>query len=183
LVTLSRPELVAGLVLLDPADEEYLARPEATIVEQGSALGEAILEQYATGELPDTVRDTFRSFAETLSADDHIQELILDAHASGYTKQSQARMIRDEFRLIADSLEEIHRRRSLRPLPHIPVVVLSATTGQPQPERDAYTSFHASLAASVPRGHHIVLNDTSHAVNQERPAEVIEAVLRVIEEL
>jgi pimeloyl-ACP methyl ester carboxylesterase len=46
-----------------------------------------------------------------------------------------------------------------------------------------WTSLHAKLAASVPRGKHIVLADTSHATNQERPAEIAEAVNRVIEEI
>jgi pimeloyl-ACP methyl ester carboxylesterase len=182
LLALSRPELVAGLVLLDPADEEYLARPESTGLQEGLSLGETILEQHASGELPATVRDTFLSFAERLSADGDVQALILDAHACCYTKESQARMVRDEFQLVADSLEEIRQRRQT-PLPNIPVVVLSATTGQPPREREAWTNFHAGLAASVPRGEHIVLSDTSHAVNQERPTEVTNVVLRVIEDL
>jgi pimeloyl-ACP methyl ester carboxylesterase len=183
LVALSRPELVAGLVLLDPADEEYLASPGSTVLRDGLALGETVLHQYATGELPETVRDTFRLFAEQLSADGEMQAMVLDAHAWCYTKQTQAQMIQAEFQLLADSLEEIRRRRARSPLPNIPVVVLSATTGLPPRERAAYTSFHAKLVASAPRGEHIVLGDTSHAVNQERPVEVTDAILRVIEDL
>jgi pimeloyl-ACP methyl ester carboxylesterase len=183
LLAMGRPKLVAGLVLLDPADEEFLARPESTGLLEGLRLGETILEQHATGELSATVRDTFQSFAERLSADGDVQALILDAHAYGYMKESQARMVRDEFQLVADSLEEIRQRRRQAPLPNVPIVVLSATTGQPPREREAWTNFHAELAASVPRGEHIVLSDTSHAVNQERPAEVTNVILRVIEDI
>lgn len=83
-------------MLLDPADEEYLATPGANQLQEGIRLGETILEQHATGELPDTIRDTFRSFAERLSDDGRVQDLILDAHIGCYTKETQARMERPD---------------------------------------------------------------------------------------
>lgn len=58
-------------------------------------------------------------------------------------------------------------------------MVFSATTDMPRDEREAWTAFHADLAASVPNGEHIVLADTSHAINQERAAEIAEAINRV----
>lgn len=183
LVMFSRPDLIAGLVLLDPADEDYLAVVGAHQLQDGLTLGEAVIAQHASGELGATIRDTFRSFAERLTADDDLQALFLDAHASCYAEDSQARMVRDEHRLIIESLDEIADRRARSRLPDIPVVVLSATTGQPQAERDAYTARHARFASAFPRGQHIVLADTSHAVNQERPAEVSGAILGVIEQV
>jgi pimeloyl-ACP methyl ester carboxylesterase len=44
-----------------------------------------------------------------------------------------------------------------------------------------WTRYHAGLAASVPRGKHIVLPDTSHAINQERPEVIVDAINNVIE--
>ena len=46
-----------------------------------------------------------------------------------------------------------------------------------------WTGFHADLAASVPRGKHVVLADTSHATNQERAPEIAEAIKRIIEQV
>ncbi len=50
----------------------------------------------------------------------------------------------------------------------------------PERERQIWTSFHAQLAASMPQGRHIVLADTSHAINQERPGEIAAAVIEIL---
>jgi pimeloyl-ACP methyl ester carboxylesterase len=92
-------------------------------------------------------------------------------------------MVRDEHQLIFGSLPAIRRLRAEGTLPDVPVVVLSATTGGPREQREVWTSYHAALAASVPRGRHIVLADTSHAINQERPGEIAEAIKEVIKEI
>jgi pimeloyl-ACP methyl ester carboxylesterase len=65
-------------------------------------------------------------------------------------------------------------------LPDVPVVVFSATTGTPDDQRRKWTSLHAELAAAVRQGRHIVLADTDHTVNQERPAEIAEAINSII---
>ncbi len=112
LAALNHPELIAGLVLLDPADEKFLATPREGF-RQGLALGQAVLEQHASGELADTVVDTFRPFAQRLTEDKQVQALILDAYASCYAAQSQARMVLGEHQLISDSLaliQEIRQR-------------------------------------------------------------------------
>jgi pimeloyl-ACP methyl ester carboxylesterase len=180
LVALRQPELIAGLVLVDPADEEFLDSPREGF-QQGLALGQAVLEQYANGQLADTVRDTFRPFAEQLTDDRQAQSLILQAYASCYAAQSQARMVLGEHRLTRDSLPLIRQARRERTLPDIPVVIFSATTDTPRDDREAWTRFHADLAASVPAAEHIILAETSHAMNQERPAEIAAAIKRVLE--
>ena len=180
MVAVRRPELVAGLVLLDPADERYFAASPSDELRKGVAMGEAVIEQHASGELPAIIRSVFGDFAKRLSADPVLEERILDAYVSSYAKQSQARMVLDEYLLVIDSLPRFHEMRESQSLPDIPVVVLSATTGMPMPQREAYTGIHGKLAASVPLGEHIVLGDTSHAVNQERPAEVAEVINRIV---
>jgi pimeloyl-ACP methyl ester carboxylesterase len=89
-------------------------------------------------------------------------------------------MIRDEHQLIADSLKVIQQRRAGQPPLTMPVILFSATTGQPQPERERYTASHAALIASLPAGQHVVLAGTTHAMNQERPAELAEAIISLI---
>jgi hypothetical protein len=59
-------------------------------------------------------------------------------------------------------------------------VIFSATTGRAPDERQQWTNRHASLAASMPHGEHVVLADTGHAVNQERPAEIAQALNHVL---
>lgn len=91
-------------------------------------------------------------------------------------------MVADDKHLIFDYLTEIRRTRS-RGLPDVPVVVFSATRHRSGEQRELWTSLHAKLAASVPRGEHIVLPDTSHAVNQERPAEIAAAINRTLDQI
>jgi hypothetical protein len=40
-----------------------------------------------------------------------------------------------------------------------------------------YTASHAALIGSLPAGQHVVLAGTTHAMNQERPAELAEAII------
>jgi pimeloyl-ACP methyl ester carboxylesterase len=181
LAALQHPELVAGLVLVDPADEEFLAGLPEEGRRQEIASGEVIVEQYGSGELPDTLREIFGSFAQQLTGDRQLQALILDAYVSCYAKQSQARTVLDEKRLVFESLQAIRQARTRAALPPVPAVIFSATTGRSQDERQQWTNRHASLAASMPYGEHIVLADTGHAVNQERPAEIAQAINHVID--
>lgn len=183
LVALRHPELIAGLVLVDPAEEEYLSALPPEDLHAGIAFGETILQQHADGELAGTLRDIFGPFARRLTADQRLQDLILDAHAWCYATQSQARMVRDEHQLVVESLPDIRQARAGRTLPDIPVVIFSATTGRPEQERQTWTGLHAQLAASIPGGEHIVLADTSHAVNQERPAEIADAISRILDDI
>ncbi|HXJ28204.1 MAG TPA: hypothetical protein VNH17_20980, partial [Streptosporangiaceae bacterium] len=139
-----------------------------------------VLALHASGQLADTVRETFGPYARRLSGDPQVQELILDAYARSYEKRTQAAMIRDEHQLIADSLTTIQQRRAENPPLAMPVILFSATTGQPQPDRERYTAHHAALIATLPAAQHVVLSETTHAMNQERPAELAEAIISLL---
>jgi CheY-like chemotaxis protein len=166
---------------VDPAEEEFLAAlPPEDLQEQVDS-GEMVTRLHASGELAGPVRDTFRDFAQRLTGDQQVQALLLDAYVSCYARQSQARMVSEEWRLVMESLPAIRQIRGGGTLPDVPVVIFSATTGRAREQRDMWTGFHADLAASLPRGSHAVLADTSHAVNQDRAAEIAEAINHIID--
>jgi pimeloyl-ACP methyl ester carboxylesterase len=170
---------VSGLVLADPADENYLDPPSENL-KDGLALGEQVLALHASGDLPGLVREMFGPYARRLTGDPQVQGLILDAYARSYAKRTQAAMVLNEHQLIAGSLPAIQQRRAESPPLAMPVILFSATTGQPQPERERYTASHAALIASLPAGRHVVLANTTHAMNQERPAELAEAIISLL---
>jgi pimeloyl-ACP methyl ester carboxylesterase len=183
LAALRYPGLIAGLVLIDPADENFRAALPPDDQREIAAMGPSVLDQYSRGELGKVTRDRFRPFARRLADDPRVQALILDACAWCYARRSQAQMIQDENQLYADSVPLIRRARASAALPDVPVVVVSATTGMPEDQRQTFTQLHAALAAAVPRGTHVVLADTGHLIPQERPERVAEAINDIIEDI
>jgi hypothetical protein len=126
-------------VLVDPAEEEFLAALPPDQYQQEIASAQIIMDRYADGTLPELVRDMFRSFALRLTADEQLRTLILDAYVSCYARHSQARMVGDEKRLVFGSLPVVRRSRADGTLPDVPVVVLSATTGRSGEQREMWT--------------------------------------------
>jgi pimeloyl-ACP methyl ester carboxylesterase len=129
-----RPDLVAGLVLVDPADER------------------------TTEALPGLARRGLRL----------------------------ARLGRpDELRGAdtAAGLARLHElRRTQPPFPDVPVVVLSATRGFPRRFRSHWTELQAGLAASAPRGRHVLVHGTGHQIHRHRPDVVAGAIRQVAAE-
>ena len=131
LLAVQRPDLVAGLVLVDPADER------------------------TAGVLPGTARRVLR-----LGRPDELR--------GADTAASQAR------------LREL--RQAQPPFPGVPVVVLSATRGFPRRFRSHWTELQAGLAASAPRGRHVLVHGTGHPIHRQRPDLVAGAIRQVAAE-
>jgi pimeloyl-ACP methyl ester carboxylesterase len=177
------PELIAGLVLIDPSDEIYWAGLPPAIHQENDERAAMFLAQHASGELPQTIRNDVRSYVERLSDSDRLRSLMFEAYVSCFARPSQVAMIQDESDLFINSVAAIRQIRQSAPLPDVPVVVLSATTGTAPEIRQKWTGVHADLVASVPRGTHIVLQDTGHAINEERPDAIVDAVIRVLDQV
>lgn len=179
LVALLTPDLVAGLVLVDSAEETYWAWLPAEARQQSYDAGSALLDKHSRGEHGDMIRDIFEQFAKLLTSDTGLQARILDAYVACYSKRSQAETVPAEFQLLWASIPETTRIRTEGTLPDVPVMVLSATEGVPEDHRKKWTDLHAELAASVPQGRHVILPGVDHAVNQggaDAVAEAIESV-------
>lgn len=177
LVALQAPQVVAGLVLVDSAEESHQESMPAEIRQQSHDTGAVLLDKHSRGEHGDLIRDAFQQFAQSLTEDPGQQARILGAYVACYSKRSQVETFAAEARLIEDSLPEIHRIRTAGQLPDVPVVVLSATAGAPEDHhRKAWMTLHAELAASVPRGRHIIVADSDHDLNHVAPNAVAEAI-------
>ena len=132
LLAFRRPDLVAGLVLVDPGHEEM------------------------EGGLPLALQWGWR-IVRTV----HPDELHGDVTAADA------------------ALREL--RAAERPLPDVPVVVLSAARSFPLPRRFRahWTGLQAGLAAAAPRGRHVVVDGTGHNVPTHRPDVVADTILAV----
>lgn len=175
-----RPDLVAGLVLIDPADEIYWSKLPEEIRRQSTDTGTMIMERHAAGDLAPVLRESFTPFVNRLTDNERLRNLLLDAYESCYENEWQARMVHAESELFNSSISLIHQLRSAAPLPDVPVAVLSATKGAAPEHRAVWTQVHADLAKTVSRGTHTVLADTHHAINEERPEAIASAITRVV---
>ncbi|HEY6788452.1 MAG TPA: alpha/beta hydrolase [Trebonia sp.] len=70
-------------------------------------------------------------------------------------------------------------RAAARPLPDVPVVVLSAARGFPRRFRAGWTSLQAGLAGAAPQGRHVVVDGTGHNIPKDRPGVVADTILAV----
>lgn len=180
LVAAQYPDLIAGLVLIDPADEIYWSKLPPEIHRQSTDAGIMIMERHATGELAAFVRESFTPFVNRLTDNQRHRNLLLGAYESCYVNEWQARMSYAESEVFNSSISLIHQIRSVAPLPDVPVCVLSATKGAAEEHRAMWTAVHADLARSVSRGTHTVLADTHHAINEVRPEAIASAIIQVI---
>jgi len=181
LVAFSHPELVAGLVLIDPAHEETAAAMPWPMRAVLSAPGHVALLLYRLGLAGRMVRGTYRPFARRLTSDPQLQALILDAYAACFSKRAQVQMLRDEDRLFTTALPYIRRIRATSALPDVPIVVLSATKGLPKGIRGRWTNLQANLTETS--GQHLIVQDTGHAIHQERPELVTTTVIDVVQHI
>ena len=182
LVAFSHPDLVAGLVLVDPAHEETAAAVPWPLRVVLSAPGHVALLLHRLGLVGRVVRGTFRPFAQRVTDQPQLQALILDAYASCFSKRTQVQMLRDENRLGTTAISHIRQIRATSALPDVPIVVWSATKGLPKSMRGRWTTLQASLAETA-AGQHLIAHDTGHAIHQERPKQVTTTVIRVVENI
>jgi pimeloyl-ACP methyl ester carboxylesterase len=70
-------------------------------------------------------------------------------------------------------------RAAARPLPDVPVVVLSAARTGPRRFRAGWTRLQAGLAAAAPQGRHVVVDGTGHNIPRNRPDVVASTILAV----
>ncbi|WP_188297340.1 alpha/beta fold hydrolase [Streptomyces sp. CBMA156] len=161
LLAWQRPDLVAGLVLVDPAHEEF--QPKSI------RAAEAVLNRlwlHRAGSAP-----AAPGSAEPLD--------LAEAAVIAYPHQRWA--VLAEQRMTALAGPGIRRRRSLARPPEMPLAVLSATEGLPRAMRVRWTAVQACVARNAVRGTHGTVHGAGHAIQADRPQAVVAAVREVSE--
>jgi pimeloyl-ACP methyl ester carboxylesterase len=192
LLAASRPDQLAGLVLVDPVVPgllDWMPRPVRRAY--GAAARARPVVLYAAGRLQSATRRRAESAARAFSDDPRVQALVTDAYLASADWPHVLAGYR-EGRGIAASEPAIRRSlpapagpdlpasgggaQAASPVPVLPMVVLSATEGRPTWLRRRWTALQAGLAAE--RGaRHVVATGSGHAVPLDRPALVAEAIL------
>ncbi|SOB80739.1 alpha/beta fold hydrolase [Streptomyces sp. 1331.2] len=159
LLARQRPELVAGLVLVDPAHEDF--QPRSIRLAEAALLRLWLLRSAPAATAPGPADPLAR------------------AEAAVVGHSHQRRTVLAENRLTNVTTAEIRRRRSATPLPDVPVAVLSATEGLPRAMRSRWTALQSQVASGAPRGTHGTVREAGHAIHADQPGAVVAAVLEV----
>ncbi|UYQ66545.1 alpha/beta hydrolase [Streptomyces peucetius] len=177
LVAWAEPGLVAGLVLLDPAHEEF--QPWLGRVAEGMHARQLAARTALRLTGRSRHRHALREAARTAD-DPRVRDLLVDAWLAASGGRQQVRSAVGENRMINEAAAEIRRRRAASSLPDVPVTVLSASRGMPDGMRRRWTELQKSVALSAPAGEHSVVPAAGHHFHSSRPDVVTQAVLDVL---
>lgn len=172
LVTWDRPDLVTGLVLLDPSHETFWRdavpgpHPDRT---RASADDPRTSEVLAFGD--EFAADVARSVA----ADRDLQRLLAEACRSYLQTDEQLFTYLDELPMILDHVDELAARRARGVWPKMPVVLLTATKGRPAEFTPQVIAVQEQLATEC-SGRHQVVPDSGHYLQIDRPDLVVSCV-------
>ncbi|WP_204049636.1 alpha/beta fold hydrolase [Microbispora siamensis] len=181
------PDKVAGLVLMEPAHEDYRAYMPRELVERWDAWDPA---DALPDELPGEILEFYRVLFEQETADwpADLREPLVDSHVSrewlltGIREAANIEAVRDEI-------------RAAGPLPDVPLIILTALAIDPfkqavsagvpekllQAENDGKTRLYNEFAASVPRGENRIVEDAGHVTLPfRRPDAVVQAIRDVL---
>jgi pimeloyl-ACP methyl ester carboxylesterase len=177
-----RDEL-AGLLLLDPAHEDYNAYMPKELVEQWAAWDP---DQAFPADLPDELIQFYRGLFEQEMSDwpDEVRGQLIDCHVS-------VEWLRVGLQEAKNSDQLYEEMRHAGPLPDVPLIVLcsmgtddfkrAVSVGQSESllreEIEGKRRLYTALAESVPRGEVRLIEEVGHVtLHLRRPDAVFEAI-------
>jgi pimeloyl-ACP methyl ester carboxylesterase len=176
----SRPELVAGLVLIDPADPGMLNR-RALVAIQRLALGlPGVLATF--GLWTRIARSIARSEAAAAVAEKEAQDALADALLENLLSTPARKTASAELSGTVQSLSGNPEGVESGPM-DVPLTVLSATAGGTgRKSRAEWTERHRLLADASPGGRHVVV-EGGHYLHRDRPDAVTEVIRRQVQDV
>lgn len=172
LATWSRPDLVSGLVLLDPSHETFWrdAEPEPHPDRTRPPADDPRAKDVLTFS-DELAADISRS----VKAKTH---LLTEACRSYLQTDDQLFTYLDELPMILDHVDELAARRTRGVWPKIPIVVLTATKGRPAEFTPQVIAVQDSLAAQSGARHQVVA-DSGHYLHIDRSDLVAQCIQEV----
>jgi pimeloyl-ACP methyl ester carboxylesterase len=180
LVARRQPTSVVGLVLVDPSHEELSASMPRRWRAALLGVGPALALVHGLGLFPRLARPMGRKLAARCTADPTLQAAIENEYVASYRRHHQVSMIGAENRLGPASVSLMRAARVGPPMPDVPVVVLTATTGKPAGLQEQSARLHAAEAAEAPHGRQVVVENSGHYIHHDRPEAVIDAIADVL---
>lgn len=177
-VAIQRPELLAGLVLIDPS-HEAVSRQIPEDVQAALNAGIAAYADMTADAFVASCADDWKAEAARISTDAGVRALFVEALHACFASDDRVRTIYEEEMAAQRDLVWAERLRAAGALPKLPSVVLSATEGMPQDMRTMFTGLQQGIAAELGAVHESVA-DSGHYIHREQPRAVVEAVSRTV---
>ena len=182
-----RPDLVRGVVMVDPSHEDML---DATPTPAAAKVVEHVLRGMAAtgpfgvarvgGRLNSaTVVAQLRSMPDEATRERmHRSTLLTGCSAGGM------RAISTEMTGLSAALRQVQELTATHPLPPVPLVVISAAApGRSEAEtkgRVIMDDLHVKQAAASPLGRRVLAEHSGHLVPLDQPEVVVSAVLEIL---
>lgn len=178
---MARPRSVRAMVLLDPSHEEVLAAIPRALHYTAAAVFACLPVLQTVGLFRPMATMQARRLADACEPGPDRQPLIA-AYLASYATRSQVRTIHAEHMLADRCIGRLRLLRAESRLPDVPLRVLTPNGATSRLKR---LSVHkdTEVAASVPRGRHVLVAGTGHYVHHDRPDAVLAAVDQVREVL
>ncbi|MQY04247.1 alpha/beta hydrolase [Actinomadura macrotermitis] len=174
------PVLVHGLVLADPSYESDLCLPNLRFAAAAAPVAQAAGAVIGATGVPRLLGPAGRRLAMRFTSrqgDDTSDDDVRAVYGRGTVIGA---MIAEDvaYREMAADLAGLRERL---PFPPVPLVVLTALGDvRGEDRRRAWAEGHAHLASMSPAGRQVVLEDSLHMVQMDRPDAVADAVASVV---
>jgi pimeloyl-ACP methyl ester carboxylesterase len=176
------PQEVAGLVLVDAIHEDQWARMPESMIRQNKHL----VSQLRTG-LPWCRFGVLRLFF--IRSDPRLPSVWQPVDRALKSRSGYLKTICDEASWMEESAAQVKRSAVL---PEVPLAVLTAeeisrhpplgTSGQDfEPWRLLWQELQADLASRCPNSVHVTVPNSTHVIQLDQPAAVVEAIRQVVE--
>jgi pimeloyl-ACP methyl ester carboxylesterase len=173
-----RPDLLAGLVLIDPSHEAvYRHIPEDLLEAMNGAIAD--YKDMPAADFVATRAGGWREEAAKISESDEDRALIIEAWQADFAADDRVHTIYAEEMAAQRDQPWAEQLRATCALPKLPSVVLSATTGMPLDMRTLFTGLQREIAAGL-GAEHASVADSGHYIHRDQPKAVIGAVSRAI---
>lgn len=178
LVCWDRPDLISGLVLIDPSHEGFWTELGPDVLAEIGRHPDPdapVQEDPRSADVLGWGRDLAADVGRSVRATADVERQLVDACLSYLADDEQLFRYLDELPMIIDNLDELVARRSKGSWSRVPVVLLTATKGRPEESTTQVITVQDQVANAA-NGKHIIVPDAGHYIHVDKPDLVLECV-------
>lgn len=183
LLAQQRPDLVAGIVLVDSYHEDLRSAVPLRLRIASSLQQRLLVPMHMIGSFDRIVAQMAKQFAAICTDDPDLRAAIEEEYRTSYRRRHHAATIARENQLGHADARRLRQLRATSVPPTTPLISLIASTGKPPSLLQASLTVLTDLARSAPHGQAISVERAGHYIHHDRPDAVIDAVESMLAEV